>query len=183
MPVPRFKPAHTGLLVVDVQEKLVQAMSQPAPLIASIARLIDGANLMGLPVLVTEQYRKGLGDTVAPIAQRIGSAICREEKLKFSACIEPVRAAMMERQIHRLIVCGIEAHVCVLQTCLDLLDAGCVTAVAVDAIDSRRPADREAALLRMAQAGVVPVTVESVLLELVHEAGTELFKRMLPLIK
>jgi nicotinamidase-related amidase len=82
-----------------------------------------------------------------------------------------------------VVVCGVEAHVCVLQTCLDLIDAGYVTAVVTDAIGSRRPTDQDAAVQRMIQAGVVPTTVESILMEFVHEAGTPRFKAVLPIIK
>ena len=166
-----------------MQERLLPAMHDAETLTTQAGRLIDGANALGLPVLVTEQYRKGLGATVQPIADRLAKAVCNHEKLKFSACIEPVRDELARRGVRAVIVAGIEAHVCVLQTCLDLADAGLIAAVAVDAIASRRPADRDAAIARMTQAGVVPTTVESALLELVHEAGTERFKAVLPIIK
>jgi nicotinamidase-related amidase len=103
--------------------------------------------------------------------------------MKFSAFIEPVREALARQGATTVLVCGIEAHVCVQQTCLDLLDAGYTAAVAVDAIDSRRAADRQAAVQRMVQAGVLPVTAESALLEMVREAGGERFKAVLPLIR
>jgi nicotinamidase-related amidase len=183
MPTPRLRVEYTALLVIDMQEKLVPAMRESERLIGAVGRLIDGANVLRLPVLVTEQYRKGLGDTVTPIAQRLGAALCREEKLKFSALVEPVRAILLERQIRNVIVCGIEAHVCVMQTCLDLLDAGFITAVAVDAVSSRHAIDEAAAITRLTQAGAIPTTVESALLELTHEAGTQRFKQMLGVIK
>jgi nicotinamidase-related amidase len=183
MSLPRLRLGQTALLVIDMQERLVPVMREPDRLVAAASRLIDGANILGLPVLATEQYRKGLGDTVTPIAQRLGPALCREEKLKFSALIEPVRAILSERGVRSVIVCGIEAHVCVLQTCLDLLDAGYITALAVDATSSRHAVDDAAAISRLTQAGVLPATVESALLELVHEAGTERFKQVLGVIK
>ena len=169
--------------MVDVQVKLLPAMHGADELVQQTGRLIDGANVLGLPVLVTEQYRKGLGPTVPVLAGRLEGAVCNHEKLKFSACIEPVREALVQRQVRSVLVCGIEAHVCVLQTCLDLMDVGYVVAVAVDAITSRRPGDRDAAVQRLIQAGVVPTTVESALLELVHEAGGDRFKAVIPLIK
>ena len=110
-------------------------------------------------------------------------AVCRHEKLKFSACIEPVREGLARHAARSVIVCGIEAHVCVLQTCLDLLEFGYVTGVASDAIGSRRAADQIAAERRMIQAGVIPTTVESAILELVHEAGSARFKAILPIIR
>ncbi len=183
MPTPRLRTEHTALLVIDMQEKLLPVMRDPQNLVGAVGRLIDGAHVLRMPVLVTEQYRKGLGDTVSPIAQRLGAALCRVEKLKFSAMVEPVRAILTERRIRHVIVCGIEAHVCVLQSCLDLLDAGYITAVATDAVSSRREVDQAAAMLRLAQAGAIATTVESALFELTHEAGTERFKQMLGVIK
>ncbi len=183
MAIPRFHIDSTALLVVDVQEKLLPAMHDPDQVVRQVGRLIDGANVLGVPVLVTEQYRKGLGVTVPELSERLSGAICNHEKLKFSACIEPVRDELTARGIRGVIVCGIEAHVCVMQTCLDLAELGYVVGITVDATNSRRPADRDAAVDRVTQAGVVATTVESVLLELVHEAGTDRFKAILPIIK
>lgn len=183
MAIPRLKLERTAVLVVDVQERLVPAMFDAEAMVAAVGRLLDGANALGVPVLVTEQYRKGLGETVPELNAKLSDAVCREEKLKFSACIEPVRECLTRLGVQAVVVAGIEAHVCVMQTCLELADVGFITAVATDAISSRRPADRDAAVSRMTQAGVLPVTVESALLELVHEAGTERFKAVLPIIK
>jgi nicotinamidase-related amidase len=183
MATPRFTLEHTAILVVDLQERLVPHMHNPAALIQQVGRLTDGANALGVPLLVTEQYRQGLGVTVPEIASRLTGAACNHDKLKFSACIEPVREELSKRGIRSVVVCGIEAHVCVLQTCLDLIDTGYVAAVVIDAIGSRRTSDQEAAVQRMVQAGVVPTTVESILMELVHEAGTPRFKAVLPFIK
>jgi nicotinamidase-related amidase len=160
-------------------------MHNAAEVAGQTRRLVAGAAALGLPVLATEQYRQGLGPTVPEVAGALAAAraLGQFEKLKFSAWIEPVRAALVERQVRSVIVCGLEAHVCVLQTCLDLIDAGYVTAVALDAIGSRRPADRDAAVARMIQAGALPTTVESALLEMTHEAGTELFGRVLGIIR
>lgn len=183
MPIPRLRLGQTALLVVDVQERLLPAIHGHEQVLDAVGRLLDGCATLNVPVLATEQYRKGLGATVEAIDRRLGNAICREEKLKFSACIEPVRQCLVERQVRSVIVCGIEAHVCVLQTCLELAEAGFITAVAADAVGSRRHGDRDAAVLRLVQAGILPVTVESALLELVHEAGTDLFRAVLPIIK
>ena len=183
MPVPRLQIDHTALLVVDLQEKLLPHIHDGEAVARQAVRLIDGANSLNLTVIVTEQYRKGLGDTVSRVAERLPSQHTRHEKLKFSACIDPVRHDLSICQARTVLVCGIEAHVCVLQTCLDLLDAGFLPVLAVDATGSRRPADRDPALTRMVQSGVVPTTVESALLELVHEAGGSRFKVILPLIR
>ena len=183
MSCPRMRVEQTVLLVVDMQEKLLPHMTDATGIIRQVGRLVDGANTLKVPVLVTEQYRKGLGVTVEPIASRLKSVVCCQEKLKFSACIEPVREALSRLQRRTVLVCGVEAHVCVMQTCLDLLSYGFITAVALDAIDSRRSIDCDTAVSRMIQAGVIPTTVESALLELVQEAGGERFKTVLELIK
>ena len=184
MALPRFQIDDSALLVVDVQEKLVPVMHESNRLIKQASRLIDGANALGLPVLVTEQYRKGLGVTVPELVERLTPlAVCNHEKLKFSACIQPVRDELSRLNRRNVIVCGIEGHVCVLQSCLDLMGSGFVTAIVTDAVSSRRENDCRVAIDRMVQAGVVPTTVESILLELVHEAGTDRFKSILPIIK
>ena len=187
MPTARLDGPRTAVLMVDVQEKLAPVMAQAEQLEAQCCRLLDGAAALELPVLATEQYPKGIGPTRPAIAERLDRAQCPSDRLpdkvKFSACIEPVRASLSRLGARAVVVAGIEAHVCVLQTCLDLLDAGYVAAVATDAIASRHESDRDAAVQRMIQAGVVPTTVESLLLEQVHQAGTERFKAVLPVIK
>jgi len=183
MAILRFNLDRTALLVVDMQEKLLPTIHDHETVLAQVGRLIDAANALEIPVLVTEQYRKGLGDTVPQLRGRLNSSACVFEKLKFSACIDPVRRELSRRRLTSIVVCGIEAHVCVMQTCLDLAEDGHVAGVAVDAIGSRRPADSSAAVARLTQAGVVPTTVESVVLELVHEAGGARFKTVLPIIK
>ena len=183
MPIARLQLGHTALLVVDIQEKLLPHMHNADQVVAQAGTLIDGAKALEIPILVTEQYRRGLGVTVPPLAKRLTDVVCNCEKLKFSACIEPIRNHLSRLGVRSVLVCGIEAHVCVMQSCLDLADAGYLVAVAVDAIGSRRPTDDAAAVQRMVQAQIVPTTVESALLELVHEAGTARFKAVLPLIK
>lgn len=183
MAISRLRLDATALLVIDVQEKLLPHMHNAAQVVAQSGRLIDGAKALGVPILVTEQYRKGLGVTVPELGQRLADAVCNVEKLKFSACVEPIREELGRLGVRAVLVCGIEAHVCVLQSCLDLAEAGYIVAVALDAIGSRRSEDHAAAVQRMVQAQIVPTTVESALLELVHEAGTSRFKAVLPIIK
>lgn len=183
MAIARFDPDQTSLLVVDLQERLLPVIHDHEAVVSQAGRLLDGAKVLGLPVLVTEQYKKGLGETVPAISEKLGAVARREEKLLFSACIEPVLETLGTLDRHAVLVCGIEAHVCVLQTCLDLIDRGYVVGLVIDATGSRRPTDQAAAVQRVTQAGVVPTTVESVLLEMVREAGTDRFKAMLPIIK
>lgn len=183
MAAPRLDINSTALLVVDIQEKLLPHMHDPQGLLEQAGKLIDGANILELPVLVTEQYRKGLGVTDAALQPRLTNVKGNHEKLMFSGLIEPVHRALEQVQARSVLVCGIEAHVCVLQTCLDLAKAGFVPFVVTDAVSSRRVKDQEAAIQRMIQAHVVPTTVESALLEMVHEAGSTAFKAILPLIR
>ena len=121
MPTPRFHHDQTAVLVVDVQEKLVPHMHNARLLVAHVSRLLAGANALKVSVLVTEQYRKGLGPTVSELAEGIGKAVCRHDKLKFSACIEPVRNELVRQRVRSVVVCGVEAHVCV----ADLPRFGC----------------------------------------------------------
>ena len=183
MPIARLRLDATVLLVIDIQARLLPHMHNAEQVVAQAGRLIDGAKSLGLPILVTEQYRRGLGVTVPPLAERLTDVVCNCEKLKFSAWVEPIRDELSRLGARTVLVCGIEAHVCVLQSCLDLAEAGDIVAVAVDAIGSRRGDDQAAAVQRMVQAQIIPTTVEAALLELVHEAGTNRFKAILPIIK
>jgi nicotinamidase-related amidase len=183
MAMPRIELETTALLAVDMQEKLLGIVEGGDSVVARAGLLIDGFNALTAPVLATEQYPQGLGATVEPIATRLGDAVERHEKLRFSACIEPILEPLRESGRRSVVICGIEMHVCVLQTALDLAEAGYVVAVAADACGSRRRVDYEAAAERMRQAGVIPTTAEAVLMEMVGAAGTGPFKAILPLIK
>ncbi|MCX5660286.1 MAG: isochorismatase family protein [Planctomycetota bacterium] len=195
MPIMRLDPRRTALLVVDIQEKLLPHMHNGPQVQRQAGRLIDGFGVLELPIVVTEQYRKGLGLTVPELATKLAAPggggggageagrVTTFEKLRFSACIEPVRDQLARLGVRSVVVCGIESHVCVLQTCLDLVDLGYVTLVAADAVGSRQAEDQRWALERMLRAGVTPTTVESALLELLQEAGGPRFKAMLAVIK
>lgn len=183
MPISRMILKRSAVLVLDMQEKLLPQIHEKDRVIQQVGRMIDGANALALPLLVTEQYRKGLGATVPELSEKLSKAVCNEEKKLFSALIPSVLAKLRELEVTQVVVCGIETHICVLQTCMDLIEKGFETAVVVDAVSSRRPVDKEVGLMRMQQIGIVPVTVESVLLEWIKEAGTDAFKAILPVIK
>jgi nicotinamidase-related amidase len=173
----------TGLLVVDIQERLLPAIHEKERVLQNALRLAKGAALFGLPVFVTEQYRKGLGPTPAELAAAI-PGFAPMEKLAFSACgaaglIESIRA----RGVTHLVVCGIEAHVCVCQTCLDLLQQGFNVFVVADAISSRAAENHRLAMQRLHDAGAIVVSTEMVLFELLERAGTDEFKQVLALVK
>ena len=174
---------HSALLLVDVQEKLLPAMADPESLLPRLELLLRGAARLGVPVLASEQYRKGLGPTV-PALQALLPEGAVGEKLAFS-CIadEGLRGRITGLGRPQVVVAGIEAHVCVLQTALDLLRIGLAPVVVADGVMSRRPADREAALARMRQAGVVVASAEMVVFEWLGEAGTPEFRDLIRLIR
>ena len=172
------------LLVIDVQEKLAPAMSDAGPVIEHSARLVTAARHFALPVTISEQYPRGIGPTVENIREAAGNEARYFEKLAFSCLRDATIAAHLNAQERRqIVVTGIEAHVCVLQSALDLKAAGHEVFVVVDAVASRQEASREIALRRMEQAGVHPVTTEMVIFEWLGRAGTPDFKALLPLIK
>jgi nicotinamidase-related amidase len=176
-----MSPEDTGLLVVDVQMRLVPAISGHDWVVWNIRRLIDGAKILGLPVAATEQNPKGLGRTVPKLAKRLGDI---PSKLTFSCGGCPGLFEELEgRGIHKLLVCGIEAHVCVQQTVLDLLAGAWQVYVAVDAVGSRYEIDYRTALGRMDSAGATLTTAEAALFEWCQVAGTPQFKEISRLAK
>jgi nicotinamidase-related amidase len=166
----------TGLLVVDMQERLLPSIADGDRVVWNVRRLIDGARILGLPVAATEQYRKGLGPTVPELAQRLGEI---PSKLSFS-CGEcaGIFEDLQGRRIHKLLVCGIEAHVCVQQTVLDLLAGAWQIYVAADAVGSRHEIDCRVALGRMDSAGATLTTTEAALFEWCQKAGTPEFRQI-----
>ena len=174
-------PHDTALLVIDVQERLLPAIRDRERLVWNIRRLIDAAKVLNVAVAATEQYPKGLGATAAPLAERLGP---RLEKLMFS-CRECTQLLEDWRQagIHRILLCGIETHVCVQQTALDLLGLGFRIYVAVDAVGSRYEVDDLTALRRMELCGAVLTTAESAMFEWCVRAGTPEFRAISRLAK
>ncbi len=173
------------LLVIDIQEKLLPLIEGGDRVVEATRRLIRGARLFELPVLVTEQYPQGIGSTVATLSEELGRAGAQTlHKTAFSCCgDEGIRAKIRKIDREQIIVCGIETHVCVQQTALDLVTMDYQVFVCADAVGSRRPADYEIALHRLRQVGAAVTTVESVLFELCQKCGTPRFKAMLELIK
>jgi nicotinamidase-related amidase len=179
----RISRAGAGLIVIDVQDRLWPVIVEKDRLLENLVRLVKGAVILGLPIVVTEQYPKGIGATVAELAAALpaGTPI---EKLTFSAWGVPAFGeALRARGITEPILCGIEAHVCVCQTCLDLLDAGLRPFVVADAVSSRTAENCRLALERMRTAGAIIVSTEMILFELLERAGTPEFKQILALVK
>jgi nicotinamidase-related amidase len=171
-----MSPGDTALLVVDMQERLLAAIPAREQLVWNVRRLIDGAQVLGLPVAATEQYPQGLGATVPELAERLGNV---PSKLTFSCggCPE-VFGDLENRGIHKLLVCGVEAHVCVQQTVLDLLAGAWRVYVAADAVGSRHEIDYRVALGRMDSAGATLTTTEAALFEWCQRAGTPEFRKI-----
>jgi nicotinamidase-related amidase len=170
-------------VVVDIQERLLPAIHEPQRVVQNSLRLIRGANILRLLILATEQYRKGLGPTVPEVASALAE-VAPVEKLSFSACgADGLLATLRTKKITDVLLCGIEAHVCVSQTGLDLLDAGFRVFVVADAVSSRTAENHRLGLQRLEKAGAVLVSTEMALFELLERAGTEEFKRILELVK
>ncbi len=173
----------TALLVIDVQEKLLPAIHGSDGVADKAVILIKAARVLGLPILWAEQYPKGLGPTVERLSAAL-DGLKPVSKTAFSCLREPAFAeALGESGRRKLLMTGIETHVCVQQTALDALSQGYEAFVCRDATGSRAAIEHDAALARMASKGVDLVTVESALFELLGEARTPEFKEILPLIR
>ncbi len=171
----------TGLLVIDVQEKLVPLIAGREELVRNIAFLIDAARLLGLPVQATEQYPKGLGPTVPALAERLPN---RPDKVAFSCCAIPAVPDGFHRAARtRVLLAGIETHVCVQNTALDLLAAGFRVYLPVDAVSSRYAIDHEIALQRLENAGAILTTAEAAVFEWTSSAKHPQFKQISALVQ
>ncbi|MFO0813665.1 MAG: isochorismatase family protein [Gemmatales bacterium] len=174
--------ADTGLLVIDVQEKLFHMVIRHEAVERDMLFLLDVANTVKIPVLATEQYPKGLGGTIASVKSKLSGAI--PDKLTFSCCGNPEVVQFFKKEARpKLILIGIETHVCVQQTALDLVSLGFQIFLPVDAVSCRYPQDHHTALRRMENAGVVLTTVEALAFELVGTAGTPEFKAISKLVQ
>jgi nicotinamidase-related amidase len=184
-PLPRspelMSASDTALLVVDVQGKLVSLIPGHERIVWNIRRLLDGAKLLGVPAAATEQYPQGLGPTVPELAERLDAI---PPKLRFSSgeCAG-IFQDWNQRGLFKVLVVGIEAHVCVQQTVFDLLAAGRRVYLAVDAIGSRYDIDYQTALRRMDSAGATLTTTEAALFEWCEVAGTPQFKEISRLVR
>ena len=177
-----MRPSDTGLLVVDVQERLLGVQAEAGRIVWNIRRLLDGAKILGVQSAATEQYPEKLGSTAPDLVSRL--SVAPSSKLTFSCgTCDDIFSAWRIADIHRVLICGIETHVCVQQSALDLLAAGFQVLVAVDAVSSRFEIDYDTALRRMEASGALLTTTEAVLFEWCGAAGTEEFKQISALAK
>ena len=180
-PTQRLTAVHGGLLVVDLQDKLLAQIADRDVVVANTVGLIRGAQTLGLPVWATEQYPRGLGPTAAPIAELVPE---RAAKTSFHCCAVPqFLEQLYGRNIRHVTVAGIEAHVCVAQTALELLDLGFRVQVPADAVASRRKIDWEFGLRRLEHAGIVVSTTESALFEWIERSDRPEFKAISEIVK
>jgi nicotinamidase-related amidase len=171
----------TGLLVIDVQTKLQPKVLDADRLAANIAFLLDVAAVVGVPALATEQYPRGLGPTLPDLARRLPE---RPEKVRFSSCAVPSVVATLRLEGRpRVLLAGIETHVCVLHTALDLLAQDFRVYLAVDAVSARYRIDHDTALRRLEQAGAVLTTTEGCAFEWLGGADHPGFKEVSRLIQ
>ena len=178
-----LKTEDTVCVCIDVQEKLVRAMYDKERLINALGKLISGMHELTIPVLITEQNPHGLGPTIPEISEHCGSSK-RITKLSFScwdtASFQEALKAYNRRQV---VLAGIEAHVCVYQTAVDLVSAGYRVEVATDCIASRTEENKQIAMMRMKDAGAALTTTEILLFEMIRTAESPRFKRIASIIK
>jgi nicotinamidase-related amidase len=186
MPAFACTASASGLLLIDVQERFVAAVPSIAPDQAvgrTLRLLLTAAHLHGVPTLISEQYPAGLGRTLPHLVEAAPTAP-RMAKMHFSCVGDPeLREAIAVRARHTWVLCGIETHVCVLQTAADLLSLGHEVVVASDAVDSRKPEHREAALATLRTLGALVLPGEAIAMRWTMVAGTPLFKQISALIK
>lgn len=179
----RISKENTSALIIDVQERLLPAMWEKETLLKNCLTLVQGLVELQLPLVVTQQYTKGLGETVAEIRSAIPD-FEYIEKRDFSCCDEPVFIEKLKQTgVQNVIICGIESHVCVLQTAVDLKDTGFNPIVVMDAVSSRTDESRELAKERFRFEGIMMTSVESVLFELTRSSAAPEFKAISKLIK
>jgi len=175
----RIEREHTAALVVDYQEKLVPVMKDKEQLIHNSEILLKGLKILGVPMYITQQYTKGLGTSIKEITDAMEDD-SYTDKLSFTA-YDSVKDKISAKKF--IIVCGIEAHICVLQTVIDLKAAGFVPVLVADCISSRKESDKQVAIERARQEGAIVTTYESVLFELLKVAGTDTSKQIQKLIR
>ncbi|MGK2856462.1 MAG: hydrolase [Thermoanaerobaculia bacterium] len=174
------------LAVIDVQERLMSVIHEAAAVDANVVRLIRGCHVLGVPIVVTEQYPKGIGPTTIAVREAMGDTgvAAPIQKMCFSSFgADEFSTALRGSGRRQVILCGVEAHVCVYQTCGDLLAAGFEVFVAADATSSRTERNRDLAIDRMLYDGARLTTTEMALFEMTVAAGTDEFRAISRLVK
>jgi nicotinamidase-related amidase len=170
------------LLIIDIQSRIIDAMRNKELLIENALKLIKGMKVLNVPIYHTEQYPKGLGETITEIKGELNSEAVHKMTFSCSGAGELFRE-LINKNISQVIVCGVESHVCVQQTVLDLISNGFQVNVAADAVTSRKKIDYELALNRMQFNGAEITSTESILLEVLDICGTPGFKEVIKIVK
>ena len=173
----------TALLIIDIQERIIRVINEYEKVVENTIKLIKGFKVLGIPIYYTEQYPKGLGPTVESIQNELegNEAI---QKLSFSCSgAGDLFNEFKKNGISQVVVCGVEAHVCVQQTVLDLIANEFQVNLTADAVSSRRTKDYEISLSRMRQYGADVTTTEAILFELLNVCGTDVFKQISKIVK
>jgi nicotinamidase-related amidase len=179
----KIKAENCVFVQVDVQERLFPFMSNKEELEKNLNILVKGLKLHEIPIIVNEQYKKGIGETIASLKE-LTDDYPHFEKTTFSCCgNEDGLKAIKSTDKKFVILAGIETHVCVLQTALDLLEEGLQPVIVTDCVSSRKESDKDMAIQRLIQAGVIPTTYESLLFELTVNAKHAKFKEVSKLVK
>lgn len=181
----RIAREDTQSMVIDVQERLTPHIYDHQNIVKQIVTLIKGLQVLGIPIMLNEQYKKGLGDTLPEIRDTlVGNNAKSFEKVTFSACDNDDSWNHLAQQNRSTVLLfGVETHVCIMQTALDLLDNGMQPVIIGDAVGSRFPYDKKQAIRRIRRAGGVITTVESILFELCRSSKDPAFKTISNLIK
>jgi nicotinamidase-related amidase len=179
----RFTKENTTALFIDFQERLFPAMHENEILLKNTKILLEGLTVLGIPMVFTQQYTKGLGETIVELSSLVQD-FAPIEKSDFSCYgAEEYRNYLVKHQIKKIILCGIESHVCVLQTAVDLKDKGFHPIVITDCITSRSGHSKDSALDRFRHENIMMSTTESILFELTRTAKAEAFRAISKLVK
>lgn len=182
----RILKEDTLCIAIDYQEKLIPVIHDYSTVVSNTKKLLEGLKICDVPVMVTQQYTKGLGETVAELKEVLDmpNSITAHEKTSFSAYGEEEIGKLIEQSGKKnIIVCGVESHICVLQTIIDLQNKGYQTILPIDCVGSRTEINKQGAILRAQQEGALITTYEALLFELVQGAGTDSFRAVSKLVK
>ena len=174
---------NTGLLIIDVQEKLMEVMGRQQGIIENIIRLLHLSELFNLPIILTEQYPRWLGPTLKKVQERL-PAYDPITKMHFNCCdVEAFNDRLEGERLQSVIVTGVESHICVFQTCACLLQRGYTVHVPQDAVDSRTDDNCRVGLELLREAGALITSTETIIYQIMGKAGTKEFKKMLKILK
>ncbi len=183
MPIPRLSPSNTVLLVIDIQEAFAGHIDDLERVATNASILGRAARALSIPVIVTEHYPKGLGRTLAEVREALPAGTPTFEKTRFSAAVPEVNHALLRLGRPNVLLCGLEAHVCVMQSALDLLAAGIQSFHATDAIGAGQPMQIAPAFRRMERSGSVPTGTLAAIYEWLGDATHPAFRECLALAK